>query len=425
MHHKAIVIILTACFLLPTSTSAAPSSALTQQIETVRREREALLNEQRRLQAELEAVNRESQTLGSAVKSLDATRKKLATDIKVTQSKISSTNLNIRSLETTMAEKEEQISTHHKAIATALKTLSDYDARPLVMDLLASANFSDVWRDRSQLQSLSESLDTEVDQLRETKAMLNQEKVKKEKVKEQIVSLQGQLTGQKSVVEENQKAKEKLLVETKSKEAAYQQMLADNLARQQQFEADLFRLESELGLTIDQTLVPGSRPGILAWPLDNIYITQRFGKTAGASRLYASGSHNGVDFRATQGTPVKAMLGGVVEGTGNTDQQKGCGSYGRWILIKHGNGLSSVYAHLSASVVETGQSVATGAVIGYSGGMPGVFGSGYSTGPHLHVGLFASQGVSVRQFVESRGCTQLFVPIADVKAYLDPLAYLP
>jgi len=121
----------------------------------------------------------------------------------------------------------------------------------------------------------------------------------------------------------------------------------------------------------------------------------------------------------------KSVYSGIVEGTGNTDEQRGCGSYGRWILVKHGNGLTSVYAHLSASIVKTGQIVSSGEVIGYSGGTPGVFGSGYSTGPHLHLGLFASQGVSIRQFTQSRGCQQVFVPIADVKAYLDPLAYLP
>lgn len=164
---------------------------------------------------------------------------------------------------------------------------------------------------------------------------------------------------------------------------------------------------------------------MLSWPLDKIFITQRFGRTAGAARLYASGSHNGVDFRAPQGTRVLTMLGGVVEGTGNTDEQRGCYSYGRWILIKHGNGLTSIYSHLSATIVTPGQTVQTGQVIGYSGGTPGLYGSGYSTGPHLHIGLFASQGVSVRQFTQSKGCKQVMVPIADIKAYLDPLAYLP
>ncbi len=406
--------------------SASDTSALSAQIETVRKEREALLSEQARLQAELEKTTAEGKNLGSAVKSLDATKKKIANDIKITQSKINSANLNIQVLQNNVNAAERDISTHHSAISTALQRLSEYDERPLWLDILASTSFSEIWSDKSQLASLNDDLEGEVDDLRETKEVLTQEKEKKERVKEQAETLAKELSGQKSVVEESQKAKEKLLAETKSKEALYQQLLAENRAKEKQFEDDLFRLESELKITLDPALIPTARTGVLSWPVDKVRITTRFGTVSGAAlRIYASGSHNGVDFGVPQGTPVKSVMSGVVQGTGNTDEQKGCGSYGRWILVKHPNGLSSIYGHLSASLVQTGQAVQTGQVIGYSGGTPGVFGSGYSTGPHLHLGLFASQGVIVRQFTESRGCKQVIVPIADVRAYLDPLAYLP
>ncbi len=422
------ILLLTTYFLLPTSTTgAANPSELAQQIEQVRREREVLLEEQKKLQAELEAVNRESQSLGSAVRSLDATRKKLAKDISITQSRITSTNLTIRSLENTMSEKERQMVAHRKAIVNILSTLSEYDARPLLLNLLASRPLSNIWKDRSQLEGLNNRLAEEIDALRETRKALNQEKEQKEKVKEEQVSLRGQLSGQKSVVEENQKAKEKLLTETKNKEVEYQKLLAENIANQKQFEEDLFKLESELRITLDPSLIPPPRRGLLSWPLVKVYITDSFG--ARPDRF-----HNGVDFRASQGTAVKTMLTGTVEGTSNTDELNAelrregkpiCGSYGRWILIKHHNGLSSVYAHLSASIVKTGQSVKTGDIIGYSGGTLGVNGSGNSSGPHLHVGLFASQGVKIQQFTGSKHCQHTFIPIADLRAYLDPLAYLP
>lgn len=412
--------------LLPSEfLTAATNPALSQKIEEVRREREILIEEQRKLQAELEELNRESRNLGTAVKSLDTTRKKLAADIRVTQSKIKDTDLNIRILESNVVQAERQITAHERAIGSAIKTIYHYDDRSLALDLISSVNFSEMWRDRSVLAKLTGTLKEEVDGLRQKKSSLNREKDLREKNRDKIASLQKELSGQKSVVEESQKAKERLLAQTKNMESEYQAMLAENLARQRQFEEDLYRLESELNIFLDPTLIPPPRNGLLVWPLEKVFVTQRFGKTAGAARLYASGTHNGVDFRAAQGTPVMNMLSGTVEATGNTDEQRGCGSYGRWILVKHPNGLTSIYSHLSSSLVKDGEGVATGQVIGYSGGTPGTFGAGYSTGPHLHVGLFASQGVSVRQFVESRGCKQVRVPIADIKAYLDPLAYLP
>ncbi|PJA36975.1 MAG: hypothetical protein CO183_00600 [Candidatus Zambryskibacteria bacterium CG_4_9_14_3_um_filter_42_9] len=425
MRWKITTVLLVSLLITPFIIGAADPTELEKEIEQVQREREILIEEQKKLQVELEAVNKETRSLGSAVKSLDATKLKLAKDISITQSKITLTDLTIRSLESTVSEKEQQIFAHRAAIVNTILAFSDYDSRPLILELLSSSSLSDVWRDRSQLEGLSNRLEDEIGALRETRNILNLEKEQKERVKKEQLSLRGQLNGQKLVVDENKKAKEKLLIETKNVESQYQKMLALNIARQKEFEEDLFRLESELRIFLDPTLIPSSRPGLISWPLQKVFITQRFGRTSASGRLYASGTHNGVDFRATQGTPVMAVLGGVVEGTGNTDEQNGCGSYGRWILIKHPNGLTSIYAHLSASLVTTGKIVSAGEVIGYSGGMPGVFGSGYSTGPHLHLGLFASQGVSIRKFESSRGCKQVFVPIADIKAYLDPLSYLP
>ena len=431
------VFILTAYFLLPASIiDAASPSELQQQIEQVRRDREILLEEQKKLQAELEAVNKESQTLGNAVKSLDATKKKLAKDISVTQSRIVSASLSISSLENTIGEKERQVITHRKAIANTLLALSEYDARPLILNVIASTQLSDIWGDIGQLTGLNSRLEEEIDTLRETRKVLNQEKAQKEKVKEEQLSLKGQLSGQKTVVEENKKAKEVLLAETKNKETEYQKKLAENIARQKQFEEDLSALESELRITLDPSLIPSSRHSVLFWPLEKVYVTNIFGTTLGNKQIYASGFHNGVDFRASMGTPVKTVLAGVIEGTGNTDEMNAqfrreskpaCVSYGRWILIKHGNGLSTVYAHLSASLVKTGQNVRTGETIAYSGGAYGVNGSGYSFGPHLHLGLFASQGVEIRQLTNSKGgCKQIYMPIArGIEAYLDPLAYLP
>ena len=98
----------------------------------------------------------------------------------------------------------------------------------------------------------------------------------------------------------------------------------------------------------------------MGWPLDNIYVTQFFGKTVAAKRLYASGSHSGVDFRAAVGTPVKSMANGIVKGAGDTDTTCVGASFGKWIFIEYENGLSSTYGHLSLIKVKSGQKVKRG-----------------------------------------------------------------
>ena len=180
--------------------------------------------------------------------------------------------------------------------------------------------------------------------------------------------------------------------------------------------------ESQLQIAIDPASIPAPGSKVLASPLDSIKITQNFGDTEFALRgAYKGKGHNGVDFRAAPGTSVRSVLSGVVTATGNTDAVAGCYSYGKWILVKHNNGLSSLYAHLSHVSAERGDQVLTGQIIGYSGN------TGFSTGPHLHLGLFVTEGVRVVRFgdiKEKTNCANAYIPVAPHEAYLNPLSYL-
>ena len=82
--------------------------------------------------------------------------------------------------------------------------------------------------------------------------------------------------------------------------------------------------------------------------------------------------HNGVDYAAPSGTPTYTVGDGVVDFAGVQ------GGYGNMVIVRHANGHSTVYAHLSRIQVRKGQSVTQGQVIGNVGS------TGWSTGPHLH-----------------------------------------
>jgi len=84
--------------------------------------------------------------------------------------------------------------------------------------------------------------------------------------------------------------------------------------------------------------------------------------------------HKGVDIAAPQGTPVLAVAEGRVLRTGN--QPSG---YGRFVELRHPNGMTSLYAHLSRTDVRTGQTITAEQQIGQVGS------TGFSTGPHLHL----------------------------------------
>ena len=125
------------------------------------------------------------------------------------------------------------------------------------------------------------------------------------------------------------------------------------------------------------------------------------------------------------GTKIKSVSSGTVRDFGNTDAYPGCYAWGKWVLIDHDNGLSSLYAHLSSILVSRGQRIEAGEVIALSGN------TGVSTGPHLHLTIYASQGVKVGKYGTYKpggsGCaaTDATGPFADINAYLDPMNYLP
>lgn len=94
-----------------------------------------------------------------------------------------------------------------------------------------------------------------------------------------------------------------------------------------------------------------------------------------------SGNHIALDYGLDPNTQVRAAMSGVVSIRDDLD------GYGRYVVLDHGNGYETYYAHLNAVDVRDGQTVEQGQTIARSGGARGADGAGNSTGPHLHFEL--------------------------------------
>ncbi len=151
-------------------------------------------------------------------------------------------------------------------------------------------------------------------------------------------------------------------------------LLAGLEAEEQFFREELDGLEAEQAeieqLIAERQSEGGSAPGILVRPVPGP-ITSGFGyrlhPILGYQRL-----HTGVDMRASYGTPIVSGADGVVIYSGAR------GGYGNTVMVDHGGGMVTLYAHQSSIAVANGQSVAAGQLVGYVGS------TGLSTGPHLH-----------------------------------------
>lgn len=149
---------------------------------------------------------------------------------------------------------------------------------------------------------------------------------------------------------------------------------------------DVNDLESQV-LTAGQILfIPGARLSsetlrmamgeLFTWPLKGSWrLTSNYGRRADPFTGVTS-FHTGIDMAMPSGTPVYSSMSGKIESVGYTN------IFGNYVIIKHVNGYQTLYAHLTKSLVKSGQNVAQGAKIGLVGS------TGYSTGPHLHFTVF-------------------------------------
>lgn len=410
--------------------SAAEIAALESQIAERNQRLDEIEKEIREYESQLQEIGAEKSTLNNAIRTLETERRKVQADINYTQNKIGATDLEISQLGIEINKAENSIGQNKAAIAEAVRNVAQADDDSMVVTLLRHDNVSDFWGAIEDLQTIQGAMQDKVRDLASLKQVLQEKKLENEDKREDLIALRRQYSDQQEVLEVNKEEKNQLLERTKSEEAEYQALLAEKRAAKAQFERELQDLQEELSFILDPDSIPGAANGVLGWPLKTIYITQYFGNTPFAkSGAYSGSGHNGVDFGIASGSQVLSALSGTVRATGNTDVG-GCYSYGKWILVDHFNGISTLYAHLSVISVSPGQKVNGGGTIGYSGN------TGYSTGPHLHFSTFATEGVQIRNlrdhYIQSgrqptTACAiaGVSIPVAAYEAYLNPIEYLP
>ena len=375
---------------------------------------------------ELKAVGAEKQTLQKAINQLTLERKKVEAEISKTTNLITSTDLEINKLILEISKTEREIEQNESAIAEIIRSEYMAGETSLVELLLTHHQLSDFWSSFEAYESVRESMATKVAELDSMKRLLEEKRGENTEKRSELVSLKSQYSDQNSVLANNQAEHADLLEVTKSEEKNYQRLLAQKQETREQIIKELRDFESQLQFILDPNTIPSAGTAVFDWPLKNIIITQYFGGTEFAKQnasVYAGRAyHPGVDFGVPRGTAIYAPLSGTVRDTGNTDLVPGCYSWGKWTLIDHANGLSTLYAHQDMISVVPGQKVSTGEVIGYSGN------TGYSTGPHLHFTVYVKEGVTVRQFNEIKtvtSCGPAKTPVAATDAYVDPMLYLP
>ncbi|MFA5084284.1 MAG: peptidoglycan DD-metalloendopeptidase family protein [Candidatus Paceibacterota bacterium] len=391
-----ILALFSGIFFLASTTQALTSQELRDEISKKSAELQQIDAERQEILDSISELNKENATIQKDIKKNDYQISQLNLAIKSNTITIEKLALEIESLDNEIENIEEKSGTEKQAIANLLRELNEKENEGLLSIILRNKSLADSISETQNLIDLNTSLATEVATLRQLHDERTQklDEVSQKKQGQESAKVNSQ--NQKLIVQDQKVERQSLLNINKKQESAYQQRIDELEKMQLEIGAEIDKIESELRSKIDPTILPVSRPGVLAMPLNvdlKANLTQGYGATAFAKKAYASEFHNGIDLGVPVGTAVLSAENGRVIAVGNTDKycppvwygkKKYGGSYGKYIVIKHDNNLSTLYAHLSLQVVKVGDIVNRGQLIGYVGL------TGFTTGAHLHFSVYAN-----------------------------------
>ena len=423
IYNRALYTVATAILLGPSLVYAGIVEDLKSKITNTSDQVKNIEKEIAGYNAKLKATQGEKDSLKKALTTLDINKQIVSKDLNLTKNKIDTTNRTIAELDSGISDLNSKVGTNKNYLRKSIQNMASEESlskTDLFTTLLASDSISDAFDASAALANFQRSLVYHISEIVDSRQDLESVQAEKSAQRNDLVDLNYELAAKQKIIEQTAIQKAELLKITKNKEVTYQAEVKKRQEIKRNLQQEMLAYEEQLRVSIDPSTLPKSGSKVLAYPLSSVVITQYFGNTAFAtqnSQVYSGHGHNGIDFSAPIGTRIKAAASGTVVGTGDTDAACRGASYGKWVLIRHNNGLSTLYAHLSTIGVSSGQGIGQGDTVGLSGN------TGYSTGPHLHFTVYASKAVSVitRQ---SRACgTQMTLPVSAQNGYLNPLSF--
>ncbi|MEZ5375400.1 MAG: peptidoglycan DD-metalloendopeptidase family protein [Acidimicrobiales bacterium] len=239
-------------------------------------------------------------------------------------------------------------------------------------DYLSAENPADAMRRATMLQLANTDAPDLLEQMRVVEEDADIAQAIADNAVEQAAVLEADMAAILVDLEEQQAVQAALKAELDARIAEWEETVAEFAAEEAAL-SEFIRAEEAKAIPPPPPPAAGAG-GVSAsgfqWPI-SAYVTSEYGwrihPIYGTKRLHA-----GIDLGAGTGTPIAASAGGTVIHAGPY------GGYGNAVIINHGNGITTLYAHQSKIAVSTGQQVGRGEVIGYVGS------TGNSTGPHLH-----------------------------------------
>lgn len=370
-----MAVLLAALMLLPMLTMAiGGAGAVTQsEIDKLKQQQQASKNRQQELKNELAGLKEDQAAAQQKRNLLQQQLNAIADEIDNIDAQISYYDGQIAQKEAERVEAVAREEEQYELFCQRVRAMEEDGDVTYWSVLFASESFSDLLSRIADIDQVMEYDNAVMDQLVETRRQIEAIKAELEQSRADQEAIRAEKEAVRAEQEKKVAEAKKLLDEINASAEKVNEALDAENAAIAKLNADIAKKQKEMEEERKKNNVVLDTGSGYTWPLPGYYkLTSAFGY-----RIHPitgrPHSHTGIDIPAPYGTSVKAARGGQVITSGRHS------SYGEYVVIDHGNGNSTLYAHMSSRSVSVGQIVKQGQEVGKVGS------TGSSTGNHLHL----------------------------------------
>jgi murein DD-endopeptidase MepM/ murein hydrolase activator NlpD len=352
------------------STAAAVSQS---DIDALKNDASGLSSKKKAIQEKLDALSEDKSQAVAKKELLDEQIEVLMSQISNVEAQIADYESLISQTKAELADAQAQEQAQYDLFCKRVRAMEERGTISYWSVLFKASSFTDLL---SRLDFINEIMDSDqavISQLQALQDQITQKQMDLELQKSDSEDAKADLVSKKSELDTQREAANQLVKQIESNENEYSDALDDIAAEEDAVQDRITELSRQLaaqqsaaGQTSNAAL------GGYIWPVSSHYITSTFGGRSSPGGI-GSTNHKGIDIgKVGYSTTIHAAKAGTVIVSQRSS------SYGNYVVVSHGSGNTTLYAHMSSRSVSVGQYVNQGDALGVTGS------TGHSTGPHLH-----------------------------------------
>ena len=360
--------------ILPKSTYSATTSKNTSSsaVSDLLKKRETLSREIERNKKQAEEKRKETLKISGEIKKIDGDIATTEKRISQTEEAITTTQTDIEKITSDIAAQENDLARETSNQKEAIMVLYETTEQNYIL-LLFTNNINEAIDKASYLEALEVRIESTIEEITQLKNELIGQKEALIMKKQELEGLKKQQEAYRKGLDYQKSKKQELLVDAKEAQADYEKRIEEARKAYQDVNSELYRLtEAARKKAKTGSKKVGTRT--YGWPFSGA-ITAIFGEPTPIQSF-----HTGIDIDGVIGDPISAAADGTVSFVGGNSRY----GYGLYVTIDHGDGVSTLYGHLSGFDVDSGQEVKLGQRIGFMGNTGFAIAFSGGDGSHLH-----------------------------------------